>query len=888
MRLRLLTLVAFLFVCLPAFAQRQRAYLWCEQGGQTITVNGIQSSQKVQRSWVTSAGTGCTVDVYDTGTTNHTNLCVDAACVTPLANPFTATSTGLIAFYAQTEPATVDVQASGSGVASPYLVSSGLQLCGLSSCAAGGTGTVTTVTRTNNAGNVALLTITNPTTTPNINITTNLTFAGSTTVVANAATSGFTDNNSPVCRDSSGNLYTNGCSSATNALVTNPSATQTAQGTAPTVVSLQSECPAGAASTLDCFAIKDNTGTNVFETQQSGLSIGSGYMRTLGFQNSLVTVSFSATPTFNLALGHTFAITLTSNVTSSTLFGTVPSNYSQPVTFIIIQDGSGGHSFAWPSNVIGGKVIDTHAPASTRVIQTFHYDGTNFVYDASPTSNGLVLEAGGTNAPSGTVNTSTCPTGDPLLGWTQRSTNNWQTQASIDETTLHGSTIGRVNLGCWGLDFNDSGARPIAGNNNFINVYHVWGNGGVQPAGTNGAALSVFTINSGAQQDFSGAGQLVNIYAENRMIGSGLLIPSGPEPAISVIRGTLSDERTNTTGLSGGSGGIFAISTNYEIHTAASYTSCGGGGCAGSYQSLVQAGATPVATGNHGSDIVSGFFSKRDFGAATATNLAWAGFLVAATGTRFPTNYGVYISNLGTNAADFNFVSVGVNSAGTAAGFNALGGPTSLGLGVAQAASGFQLDVLGAVKLKAAAAANNICYFGSTSGSACWQAAAAQGTPNAMSPPTATGSSNALLMTDGANPQQLSWTLTPSLTSLSLTGQFTSTLATGTAPLVIASTTTVPNLTVSNHPKTFACGTTTTCSATAQTSAIIVQGRVTLSGGTATVTALPTFTSTSSFHCTAQDTTSTATSANAVPASTTSITVTGTLTDVIDYICVGN
>lgn len=84
------------------------------------------------------------------------------------------------------------------------------------------------------------------------------------------------------------------------------------------------------------------------------------------------------------------------------------------------------------------------------------------------------------------------------------------------------------------------------------------------------------------------------------------------------------------------------------------------------------------------------------------------------------------------------------------------------------------------------------------------------------------------------------------------------------------------------------CGTTATCANTVLTNPQIVIGQVTLAGGTATVTGLPAFTSTSTFRCVAQDNTSIVTSANAVPASTTSITVTGTGTDVIAYHCIGN
>ena len=124
---------------------------------------------------------------------------------------------------------------------------------------------------------------------------------------------------------------------------------------------------------------------------------------------------------------------------------------------------------------------------------------------------------------------------------------------------------------------------------------------------------------------------------------------------------------------------------------------------------------------------------------------------------------------------------------------------------------------------------------------------------------------------------------------ISTNSQITSTLATGTAPLVIASTTTVPNLTASNHPKVQDCGVTIRCSATTLTTAQIVRGTVALSGGAARVTGIsPAFTSRSTFNCTASDTTSASSPSNAVPVSASSIRVAGTGNDIISYICVGN
>lgn len=85
------------------------------------------------------------------------------------------------------------------------------------------------------------------------------------------------------------------------------------------------------------------------------------------------------------------------------------------------------------------------------------------------------------------------------------------------------------------------------------------------------------------------------------------------------------------------------------------------------------------------------------------------------------------------------------------------------------------------------------------------------------------------------------------------------------------------------------CGTTTTCANTSLTSPRIVTGKTTLSGGTATVSSIsPVFASTTIMRCWAGDTTTATNLATAVPASTSSVTLTGTGTDVLEWGCSGN
>jgi hypothetical protein len=84
------------------------------------------------------------------------------------------------------------------------------------------------------------------------------------------------------------------------------------------------------------------------------------------------TVTFSATPVFNADLANAFKLTLTGNVTSSTLTHADP---GQMVQFEICQDATGGRTFVAPTNVQGFITISSTANACTT--QEFVYDGSN-------------------------------------------------------------------------------------------------------------------------------------------------------------------------------------------------------------------------------------------------------------------------------------------------------------------------------------------------------------------------------------------------------------------------------------------------------------------------------------------------------------------------------
>lgn len=84
-------------------------------------------------------------------------------------------------------------------------------------------------------------------------------------------------------------------------------------------------------------------------------------------------VAYGASLTFDCSKASTFQVTLNGNVTSATVQSAAP---FQVVTFILIQDGSGGHAFAWPSSIPGTSAIDP-TPNITNVQQFIaRADGT--------------------------------------------------------------------------------------------------------------------------------------------------------------------------------------------------------------------------------------------------------------------------------------------------------------------------------------------------------------------------------------------------------------------------------------------------------------------------------------------------------------------------------
>lgn len=120
---------------------------------------------------------------------------------------------------------------------------------------------------------------------------------------------------------------------------------------------------------------------------------------------SLTTIAFSATPTFDASTAASFKLTLTGNVTSSTLTNAVA---GEPVSFEICQDATGGRTFVPPTNVLNmGTIVSTANACST---QEFWFDGSNAV------SSGPMQSGGGSIIPGTLSVAGTSTLGNVNLG----------------------------------------------------------------------------------------------------------------------------------------------------------------------------------------------------------------------------------------------------------------------------------------------------------------------------------------------------------------------------------------------------------------------------------------------------------------------------------------
>lgn len=129
----------------------------------------------------------------------------------------------------------------------------------------------------------------------------------------------------------------------------------------------------------DTNGISFGDGTSAIDTtfKRTGVAVllANGTLGCTRSYHAVNTVSFSATPVFDLSLGSTIKITLTGNVTSSTT-SNLQSSAGQEVTFIVTQDATGGRTVVWPTNTAGVVPAICLDASSVSIVKALS-DGTN-------------------------------------------------------------------------------------------------------------------------------------------------------------------------------------------------------------------------------------------------------------------------------------------------------------------------------------------------------------------------------------------------------------------------------------------------------------------------------------------------------------------------------
>ena len=325
---------------------------WCEEGGQIVVLQGLNSVTNVQQS-----APMCTVEVFLSGTNTHASLFADnSGSPTPLSNPFTASTTGQFGFYA-TPGVFYDVVTSNgiptlpSTVTYPYVIVS---------TPGTGTGTVTGFS----SGNLSPLFTTSVATassTPALTFTLSnanahkwfgnntgstaapgyetigtadlpFTYSGNTTELMTVGTVSGTG--STLCTDASGNATTVGCSGGGGI---------TGSGTTNRITKWT-----GTSAIGNTTGITDNS---------NSIQFGSAYSQGLSFAG--VSGQFTAS-----TAGDGFSITAANAASGGTntggaiqLTSGADSSFSGSAT--ILMDGAENSNFGGDIQIVGGNVGST-------------------------------------------------------------------------------------------------------------------------------------------------------------------------------------------------------------------------------------------------------------------------------------------------------------------------------------------------------------------------------------------------------------------------------------------------------------------------------------------------------------------------------------------------
>jgi hypothetical protein len=256
------------------------------------------------------------------------------------------------------------------------------------------------------------------------------------------------------------------------------------------------------------------------------------------------TVTFSATPTFDASKSLAFVITLTGNVTSSTLTGAEP---GMILSFEVCQDGTGGRTFTWPAQLLGTTAPSTAANQCT--LEVFNYDGTNGSNPAGIPLAKLVLSGTAfTNTISGTFTanrTTTIPDNSGTLAELNLAQTFTANQSLSNGTELHFMSNNGTNF---------FGFKGGASTVNLVYTAPTTDSSGTQCLSSNGSLQLSWSACSAGTGTPGGANTQVQFNNSGSFGGSTMLTWVSPKLTIG-----LAGTATGQLGMTGATSGTVTI-----------------------------------------------------------------------------------------------------------------------------------------------------------------------------------------------------------------------------------------------------------------------------------------------------------------------------------------
>ena len=116
------------------------------------------------------------------------------------------------------------------------------------------------------------------------------------------------------------------------------------------------------------YTVSDNNYANLINVLANLITQVELITSVTSIMRRVVAVPWSATPTFDASLGDIFDFSMQADVTSSTLTNVAD---GQILTFLLRQNATGGHAFAYPSQIASASAPDGGSNAVS--IQRFVY-----------------------------------------------------------------------------------------------------------------------------------------------------------------------------------------------------------------------------------------------------------------------------------------------------------------------------------------------------------------------------------------------------------------------------------------------------------------------------------------------------------------------------------